>query len=44
MKYFFILLAALAFAYINGKMQKSAYDDCVKASIQSEQTCLYYSH
>ena len=43
MKYIVIMLILVAFAYINGKMQQSTYDDCIKAGIQSEQTCLYYS-
>ena len=43
MKYIVIILILLAFAYINGKMQKSAFDDCMKAGVQSEETCLYYS-
>ena len=43
MKYIVIMLILVAFAYINGKMQQSTYDDCIKAGIQSKQTCLYYS-
>lgn len=44
MKYITIILILLAFAYINGKMQKSAYEDCTKAGIQSEETCRLYTY
>ena len=44
MKYIAIILILLAFACINGKMQESAYDDCIKAGIQSKETCRLYTY
>ena len=44
MKYVAIVLILLAFAYINGKMQESAFNDCINGGIQSEETCRLYTY
>lgn len=38
----FIFVLGLAF-YFSGKMGQKAFEDCMAAGVQSEETCRYYA-
>lgn len=39
-----LVLAVMCYAYVSKQLAEQAYADCMKAGIQSEETCRFYAY